>query len=278
MKSLQAFAQYKRDGRKIAMVTCYDAWSARIIAASHVDCILVGDSAAMVVHGHDTTLPATTEMIAMHIAAVRSGAPHAFVIGDFPFLAQRQGIPHAVATAEVLMRAGAQAVKIEGVRGHEDVIRALVEAGVPVMGHLGLTPQSVHGLGGYKLQARTARAARQLVDDARRVEALGAFALVLEVVPAEVADDVTAALEIPTIGIGAGRHTSGQVLVLQDLLGFETRFHPRFVRRYMDGSRLIQDALDRYAADVRGEHFPNDEESHHVDARAIDYDLAHASR
>ena len=277
MKTVRDFARFRADGQKISMVTCYDAWSARILEGTEIDCILVGDSAAMVAHGHDSTLPATVEMLEVHVAAVRRGAPKTFIVGDFPFLEHRQGVAHAVATAGRLMRAGAQAVKIEGVRGHEDVIGALVEAGVPVMGHLGLTPQSIHQLGGFTVQAKGAHAAKALLDDARTLERLGCFALVLECVPSRVAADVTTALSIPTIGIGAGPDTAGQVLVLQDLLGMDPGFQPRFVRRYLDGHSLIQDAVNRYARDVRTATFPNDEEAYHDETRALDRHLAAAA-
>lgn len=278
MKTVQEFAQHLAQDQKIAMITCYDAWSARLIESSSIDCILVGDSAAMVMHGHDSTLPATPEIMASHVAAVRRGAPTKFLIGDFPFLAHRQGVHHAVEVARLLMQAGAQAVKIEGVRGHEEVIGALVEAGIPVMGHLGLTPQSVHQLGGFKVQARSRQAAERLHQDARSLEQRGCFALVLEAVPSRVAAEVTAAIAIPTIGIGAGAGTSGQVLVLHDLLGLNETFQPRFVRRYLDGHTLIREALEGYADDVRSTNFPNAEESYHHEARPHRRRLATATR
>ncbi len=264
MKSVLDFAAARAAGRPISIVTCYDAWSARLIESSRVDCILVGDSAAMVMHGHGSTIPATPEMIATHVAAVRRGAPEKLVIGDFPFLAHRQGTAHAAAVADLLLKAGAQAVKIEGVRGHEEVIGGLVEAGVPVMGHLGLTPQSLHQLGGFKVQARDADGARSLLEDARTLERLGCFSLVLEAVPGAVAGEVTAALEIPTIGIGAGPETSGQVLVLHDLLGMDASFRPRFVRRYLEGHELIRGALNGFADDVETRRFPAEEETYHA--------------
>ncbi len=267
MKTVRDFARYRAEGHNISMVTCYDAWSAQILETSDIDCILVGDSAAMVMHGHDTTVPATLDLLETHVAAVRRGAPGKFIVGDFPFLEHRQGVPHAVAAAGRLMRAGAQAVKIEGLRGHEDVVHALVEGGVPVMGHLGLTPQSVHQLGGFRVQAKTVEAADALKEDAQGLERLGCFALVLECVPSDVAADVTRALSIPTIGIGAGVETSGQVLVLQDLLGMNTGFQPRFVRRYLDGHSLVRAAVNRYVADVREASFPRAEEGYTGESR-----------
>jgi 3-methyl-2-oxobutanoate hydroxymethyltransferase len=231
----------------------------------------------MVMHGHDSTLPATVDMMAAHVAAVRRGAPTKLLVADFPFLAHRQGVAHAVAAAASLLQAGGQAVKIEGVRGHEDVIGSLVKAGVPVMGHLGLTPQSVHQLGGFRVQARDEAAARRLREDALSLEQLGCFALVLEAVPSTVAAEVTAALDVPTIGIGAGPDTSGQVLVLHDLLGLDSGFQPRFVRRYLEGHELIRQAVDRFAADVRDGGFPNAEETYHA-ARPDGRDMAPAAR
>jgi 3-methyl-2-oxobutanoate hydroxymethyltransferase len=244
------------------MVTCYDAWSAALIAQSSIDCILVGDSLAMVVYGHDTTLPADVATMAAHVAAVRRGAPDAFIIGDMPFLSFRRGLAAGIDAAGELMRAGAQAVKLEGAAGNLELIRHLVESGVPVMGHLGLTPQSVHQLGGFKVQARSAEAAARLLEQAHELEGAGCFSVVLEAVPSEVASEVTAAVGIPTIGIGAGGGVDGQVLVLQDLLGVNTAFRPRFVRTWMDGATLIRDALDAYHSDVVRGDFPNGGESY----------------
>ena len=262
MKSVTEFLQARRQGRPISMVTCYDFWTARIVQQSEIDCILVGDSAAMVVHGHETTIPATTEMMASHVRAVSAGAPDKFLIGDFPFLAHRKGVAASVETADALLKSGAQAVKIEGLQGNQEVIRNLVESGVPVMGHLGLTPQSVHALGGFQVQARDRRGADRLLAESRELESLGCFGLVLEAIPNDVAQSVTDALEIPTIGIGAGPFTSGQVLVLQDLLGMDPDFKPRFVRRYLDGFSLLRDSLDHYASDVRNGTFPSVKETY----------------
>ena len=251
----------KADGRTISMVTCYDAWSARIIAASEVDVILVGDSAAMVVHGHDTTIPADLDMMSLHVSAVRKGAPATLIVADMPFLAHRHGIDRSMTAVERLIRSGGQAVKIEGANGTVDTVRHIVDSGVDVMGHLGLTPQSVHQLGGFKVQGRETAVADRLVDDARRLEDAGCVALVLELVPSELAREITEALAIPTIGIGAGPHTSGQVLVLQDLLGMDLEFKPRFLRTYLDGFNLLREALDQYADDVRSGAFPSNKES-----------------
>jgi 3-methyl-2-oxobutanoate hydroxymethyltransferase len=259
---IQDFASKKRHGVPISMVTCYDAWSASLIAETDIDCVLVGDSLAMVVYGHDTTLPVDIDTMAAHTAAVRRGAPDTFLIGDMPFLSYRRGLDSAMDSVAKLMRAGAQAVKLEGAAGNIDLIHHLVESGVPVMGHLGLTPQSVHQLGGFKVQARDEEAAAALVEQAIELERVGCFALVLEAVPGAVAAEVTSTLQIPTIGIGAGSRVDGQVLVLQDLLGLTTAFRPKFVRTWLDGSTLIRDALQAYHRDVADGSFPNGEESY----------------
>jgi 3-methyl-2-oxobutanoate hydroxymethyltransferase len=260
MKSILDFNRARQEGRPIVMVTAYDAAMARLMAASEADVILVGDSAAMVVHGLPSTVHATLEMMVLHTAAVRRGAPERVIVADMPFLTFRQGRDVAVRAAGALMKAGATAVKLEGVAGHEDVIPHLVGSGIPVMGHLGLTPQSVNQLGGYRLQGRSEGDAARLLADARRLEELGAFSLVLECVPAALAAEITASVSAATIGIGAGGGTSGQVLVLNDLLGLDAGFRPRFARRYLDGHGVIVAALNDYARDVRGARFPAREE------------------
>jgi len=254
------FAAAKAAGARIVMVTAYDAWSARLLADSPVDCILVGDSAMMVVHGDKDTLGATPEIMAMHTRAVARGAPGKFIVADMPFLAARKGEVHALESAALLLRAGAHAVKIEGAQGHTHVVRHLVESGIPVMGHLGLTPQWVRGLGGFKVQARDAAAAGQLREDASALEQAGAFALVLECISRELAREVTSALRIPTIGIGAGAGCDGQVLVLHDMLGLNPDFKPRFARRFADGAALVRAGARAFAESVRRGEFPTEEE------------------
>ena len=256
MKSILDFARAHRETRPIVMVTAYDAAMARIVAASEADAILVGDSAAMVVHGLPSTVHATLEMMVLHTAAVRRGAPEAVVISDMPFMTFRRGTSEAVRAAGALMQAGATAVKLEGVAGHEDVVQHLVGSGIPVMGHLGLTPQSVHQLGGYRLQGRSESEAARLRAEARQLQELGVFSLVLECVPAALAGEITRILTIPTIGIGAGGETSGQILVLNDLLGLDATFRPKFSRRYLDGHGEVLAALNDYARDVRDARFP----------------------
>ncbi len=256
------FQKMKDERRKISMVTCYDYSSARIVDASNVDCILVGDSLAMTMHGHATTLSATIGMMALHTAAVARGAPSKFIVGDMPFLSYRKGLKDAMDAVHQLMTAGAHAVKLEGVRGHAEIVRHIVDSGVPVMGHLGLTPQSVNQLGGMKVQARTDAAVGLLISQARDLEDAGCLALVLECVPAEAARNVTDLLKIPTIGIGAGPHVSGQVLVYQDLLGLNPGFKPKFLRTYANAFEIIQAALDAYDREVKEQKFPSEKESY----------------
>jgi 3-methyl-2-oxobutanoate hydroxymethyltransferase len=256
------FPRFKAEGRKISIVTAYDAWSARLVARSNVDAILVGDSLAMVMHGHPSTLAATVELMAMHTRAVAHANTGKFLIADMPFLSYRQGIPAAMTAVAALMTAGAQAIKLEGVEGHEDVIRQIVGSGVPVMGHVGMTPQSVNRFGGFRVQGRNAEAAERISRDARALEALGCFSIVLECVPSALAACITSTVHIPTIGIGAGPGTDGQVLVLQDLWGVDTTHTPRFVRHYLDGETVLTNALNAYDADVKEARFPTAEESY----------------
>ena len=256
------FQLMKDEGRRISMITCYDYSSARAVNESSVDCILVGDSLAMTMHGYPTTLSATTQMMALHTAAVAKGAPTKFIVADLPFLSYRKGLKDAMDAVQELMSAGASAVKLEGVRGHADIIRHIVESGVPVMGHLGLTPQSVNTLSGMKVQAKTDTAVRDLISQAREIEKAGCFALVLECVPSQAARKVTDLLKIPTIGIGAGPNVSGQVLVYQDVLGLNPGFKPKFLRIYANGFELIHEALNAFNRDVKGGEFPSDIESY----------------
>lgn len=256
MKSILDFARAKRAAQPIVILAAYDALMGRLLETSEADAILVGDSAAMVVHGFPSTIHATVEMMCVHTAAVRRGAPTMVMIADMPFLSVRQGRDEAVRAAGALMQAGATAVKIEGASGHEEIVAHLITSGIPVMGHLGLTPQSVHQLGGHRLQGRTVEAAARVKAEAQTLEKLGAFSLVLECVPAALAAEISGALTIPTIGIGAGAATDGQVLVLADLLGFDAEFRPRFARRYLEGHELVHDALNAFVRDVRAARFP----------------------
>ncbi len=260
MKTIPDFYKRKAAGEPITMVTCYDAATAKILNETSVDSILVGDSCAMVVHGFDSTIHATVEMMEAHTAAVRRGAPNKVIIGDMPFLSYRGGIEASTNAVAKLMRAGANALKVERCRGNIELITRLVEGGVPVMGHLGMTPQSVNEFGGFKIQARNGVAAQALLDEALELEESGCFSIVLECIPSEVAERVTDALGIPTIGIGSGPETSGQVLVLNDLLGLDSDFQPPFARRYMDADQMINRAVEGYCEDVRDRGYPGDGE------------------
>jgi len=244
------------------MVTCYDYWSACIIGETDVDAVLVGDSAAMVMHGHATTIQADVDMMAFHLAAARKGLADKLLIADFPFLAHRRGEAFAMSAVDRFMKLGANAVKIEGAWTTTQLIGHITGSGVPVMGHIGLTPQSVHALGGFTLQGSHEKAAQRIMDEARQLEDAGCFSIVLEMIPATLAQKVTEALSIPTIGIGAGLHTSGQILVLHDLLGLTRNFQPRFLRKYLDGSHVVKEALTRFDDDVKSRAFPSAAESY----------------
>ncbi|MFC2134348.1 3-methyl-2-oxobutanoate hydroxymethyltransferase [Bacteroidota bacterium] len=261
MISVSDFKKYKNEGKPISMVTCYDFWSAKIIDQTGIDAVLVGDSVSMVMHGYDNTTGADLEMMRLHVAAVKKGLTKKFLIADMPFLAHRKGLDRLMDAVDTLVKAGAQAVKIEGANGHIELISHIVNSGVPVMGHLGLTPQSIHQLGGYKVQGKENKQAEQLIKDSKSLEKAGCFGLVLELVPAQLAKQITDELSIPTIGIGAGPYTSGQVLVLQDLLGMDKDFEPKFLRKYLNGYDMIKEALNKYNADVKSKSFPSEEES-----------------
>jgi 3-methyl-2-oxobutanoate hydroxymethyltransferase len=251
------FKEKKRRGEKIVAITAYDFPMAQIMDRAGVDILLVGDSLGMVVLGHATTLPVTLDAMVHHTAAVSRGASRALVVADMPFLTGQLCVAETVRNAGRLMsEGGAAAVKIEGGEPVTENVRRLVEIGIPVMGHLGLLPQSVHQAGGYRKQARQQEAADKLIDDARILEEAGAFAIVLESIPDEVAHSVTASLSIPTIGIGAGPGCDGQVLVSYDMLGLSQGTVPPFVKRYADLDAVISQAVTEYAADVREGRFP----------------------
>jgi 3-methyl-2-oxobutanoate hydroxymethyltransferase len=271
-------ARKARDGSDpLVMVTAYDAPGARQAHAAGVDMILVGDSLAMVVLGYDDTLQVTIDDIAHHTAAVHRGlrastaeGPAPLVVGDLPWMSYHTSADDAVRNAAALVRAGAQAVKLEGGRKRLPVVEAIVDAEIPVMGHLGLTPQSVHAMGGFKVQGREHDAALALRDDAKALAAAGCFAIVLEGVPDEVARLVTDGLDVPTIGIGAGRDTDGQVLVYHDVLGIEDRMAPKFVRRYAELGDAAVEGLRAFSDDVRARRFPSDAESYHLSAEVAE--------
>jgi 3-methyl-2-oxobutanoate hydroxymethyltransferase len=259
MKSVLEFRA--RKGRApISMISAHTHWEARLIASSPVDCVLVGDSLATVIDGEATTFAATPEVMARHVAAVARGlgdyASRRLLVGDFPFLAARKGRDAVIDVAALLLRAGAHAVKIEGVDGHHEAIAHLVQSGVPVMGHLGLTPQTVNALGGYKVQGREPAAAADLLRQARALETAGVFGIVLECVPAALAREITAAVSVPTIGIGAGAGCDGQVLVMTDLLGLTPGPSPRFVRRFAEAGEAAAKALAAFHSAVGEHEFP----------------------
>jgi 3-methyl-2-oxobutanoate hydroxymethyltransferase len=258
--NIQDFKAKKDAQQKIAMVTCYDYFSARIVEKSHIDCVLVGDSVAMVVHGHETTIMATMDMMVLHTQAVARGLKQQFLISDLPFLSHKISLTQTVENVQSLLRAGAQAVKIEGSDEHTcETISYLVNAGIPVMGHIGLMPQFIHQLGGYKVQGKSQEQAQLLNQQALRLEAAGCFALVIECVPQKVAQSITQSLSIPTIGIGAGPDTDGQVLVWHDLLGLQTDFKLKFVKQFAQTKELMREALNNYANQVHQVHFPEEE-------------------
>jgi 3-methyl-2-oxobutanoate hydroxymethyltransferase len=250
----------KRRGEKIVMLTAYDASMARLLDRAGVDVLLVGDSLGMVIMGCENTLPVTLEAMLHHVRAVRRGARRALVVADMPFMSYQVSVAEAVRNAgRLIQEGGASAVKLEGGRPVLDVVRRLTEIGIPVMGHLGLVPQSVHQLGGFRPRARDEREAERLVEEARELEQAGAFALVLESIPAEVARSVTQALSIPTIGIGAGPHCDGQVLVSYDIFGLYEGPVPPFVKQYARLGELMVEAARAYAEDVRQGRFPPQE-------------------
>ena len=260
---------------KIVCLTAYDYPTARLLDEAGVDVVLVGDSLGMVVLGHENTLPVTMEEMLHHTRAVRRGIRRALLIADMPYgsyhIEPAESVRHAV---RFIKEAGAEAVKIEGGERRVELIARLVEAEIPVMGHVGLTPQSLHALGGFRVQGKTAKAAEQVLRDAHAVEAAGAFAVVLESMPRELAAQITHELRIPTIGIGAGPDCDGQILVLHDLIGLGSGHTPKFARRYANVGEVISRAVSEYASDVRAGHFPSDEESYHFSAEARERMLA----
>jgi 3-methyl-2-oxobutanoate hydroxymethyltransferase len=275
---LTEVVEMKRRGQRIAMVTAYDAPSGRLADAAGADMILVGDSAAMTVLGHDSTVPATMEEMIVLTRAVTRGARRPLVIADMPFGSFQVSDEAAVTNAvRFVKEAGADAVKLEGAGPMLRRVEAIVGAGVPVMGHIGLTPQSATMLGGFKAQGRTAEQARRLLQDARHLEAAGCFALVLEAVPAVVATRISQLLSVPTIGIGAGAGTDGQVLVWHDLLGLYHGTSPRFVKRYADLAGTIETALEAYVADVREGRFPEEIHTYAMPAEELELFEAGAS-
>jgi 3-methyl-2-oxobutanoate hydroxymethyltransferase len=265
--------------RKITCLTAYDYPTARLLDEAGVDILLVGDSLAMVVLGYENTLPVTVDEMVHHVSAVRRGARRALIVADMPYGSFHVSLDQSVANAvRFIKEGGAEAVKIEGGEKRMELIMRLVEAEIPVMGHVGLTPQSVNALGGFKVQGKTFEAAEQLIRDARAVEAAGAFSIVLESVPRELAAQLTDQLHIPTIGIGAGPECDGQVLVFHDLVGLTFGGVPKFARQYANLAERISRAVNEYCEDVRSGRFPSDAESYHLPAEMREQLLARLRR
>ncbi len=259
----QTLQNMKAEGVPIAMLTAYDYTSARLLDQAGTDVLLVGDSASNVMAGHETTLPITLDQMIYHAQCVIRGIQRALVVVDLPFGSYQGNSKEALASAiRVMKEAEAHAVKLEGGQDVLPTVNRIISAGIPVMGHLGLLPQSIHNYGTYKVRARAEEEAERLIDDAQALEEAGCFALVLEKIPAPLAEKVTDALDIPTIGIGAGVNCDGQVLVSHDALGLTTDFHPRFVRRFARLDKTITDAVQTYVNSVRTRSFPNEDESY----------------
>jgi 3-methyl-2-oxobutanoate hydroxymethyltransferase len=263
-KTILDIRTMKSAGEKISMLTCYDYPTALILDESGIDILLVGDSVGVVFSGYDTTLPVTMDEMIYHSRAVSRAKPTSLLVVDLPFLSYQTDIRDARVNAGRLVKeGGAEAVKLEGGENVADSIKAIVDMDIPVMGHIGLTPQSIHRMGGYKIQGKTERAGEQLLADALAVQSAGAFSVVLEGIPLKLAARITAELEIPTIGIGAGPHCDGQVLVIHDILGLCEKYSPKFVKHYADVKAIISDAAGRFAAEVKAGDFPTDDHSFH---------------
>jgi len=259
----QTVVEMKEQGEKISMLTAYDYTMARIIDRAGIDVILVGDSASNVMAGYDTTVPMTLDHMIYHTSCVVRGVDRALVIADLPFMSYQVTAKEAlISSGRMMKEAGAHGVKLEGGKAIVDTVKRIVDAGIPVMGHLGLTPQSIYKFGTYKVRATDTSEADQLLEDAHSLQEAGCFAIVLEKIPAQLAAKVSEELSIPTIGIGAGVHCDGQVLVSHDMLGLNKDFKPRFLRRYLDLDSEVTGAVQRYIEDVKNEDFPNENEEY----------------
>ena len=262
MFTIQDFLKRKKEGRKITMLTAYDYPFAQIVDEAGIDCILVGDSLGMVVQGLENTLPVTMDEMIYHTKMVSRAVKNAMVIGDMPFMSYQSGVQDAVKNAgRFLKEAGAAAVKIEGGSEVVEHIRIMTKSDIPVMAHIGLTPQSIHRMGGYKVQGKTQESARKLLEEAHAVEDAGAFSLLLEAIPMSLAEKITKELAIPTIGIGAGPHCDGQVLVLHDVIGLFERFVPKFVKKYANLKEDTLKAIKAYKEEIEKGIFPSEEQS-----------------
>jgi len=260
----------KSDGKKIAVLTAYDYPFARLIDEAGVDIILVGDSVGMTVLGYENTLPVTIEDMIYHTKAVKRGIKRALLVADMPFMSYQVSIDDALKNAGRLIKeGGAEAVKLEGGIAIQEIVSAIVEIGIPVMGHVGLTPQSIHKFGGYKVQGRKSIEAREIIEDAKALEDAGVFSIVLEGIPLELAKEITQKIKIPTIGIGAGQFCDGQVMVIHDLIGLSGEFKPKFVKRYAEGGEIIKNAVKEYIKDVADGNFPTDDHSYFMEDRHL---------
>lgn len=256
------FIKMKKENQKISMITCYDTWSAKIVSESDINCILVGDSLGMVMHGESNTLNVSTQLMALHTKAVVKGAQDKFIVADLPFLSYRKNLTETMNAVEAVMKAGANAVKLEGASGNIEAIKHIVESGVPVMGHLGLTPQSINGLGGFKVQGKSLESQEKILSEAKALQEAGCFAIVLECIPEKLSKIISQNLEIPTIGIGAGAAVDGQVLVMQDMLGMDPSFKPKFLKHYLKGKELLLGAFNTYHQEVQEKSFPTEKETY----------------
>lgn len=259
MKTILDFYRAKQNKEKISLISTYDYWSAKLCEEAGIDAILVGDSLGMVFQGNDTTLPVSVDQMIYHTKTVRKGAPNTFIIVDMPFMSYHVSIEDALKNiGNTIKETGANAVKIEGGKLMGELVKRIVSVGIPVMGHIGLTPQFINQLGGFRVQGKTEQDIRRLKEDAKTLEEAGCFSIVLEAIPAEVAREITQSLSIPTIGIGAGKHTDGQILVLHDLIGISQKT-PKFVKRYLDGYNIIKGALKSFKDEVKSGGFPSQE-------------------
>ncbi|PWU05282.1 MAG: 3-methyl-2-oxobutanoate hydroxymethyltransferase [Verrucomicrobia bacterium] len=245
----------KKNSQKISMITCYDYASAKIASKSNIDIVFAGDSLGMTMLGHKNTIPCTTEIMALFTQAVAKGAPNKFILGDLPFLSLRKDLEPAMNAIEQLMRAGAHALKFEGF-ADDYLLPHIINSGIPIMGHIGLTPQFIHQFGGFRVQGKNDSSSEKILKEALALEKAGCFAIVLECIPPLLAKQITESISIPTIGIGAGPHTDGQVLIWQDFLGMDPDFSPKFVKTYFNGFEAISNALNAYDQDVKSSTFP----------------------
>lgn len=259
----KSVVEMKANGEKISMLTAYDYTFAKLLDSAGIDVLLVGDSASNVMAGHETTLPITLDQMIYHASSVIRGVTRALVVVDLPFGTYQSDPKKALRSATRIMKeSGAHAIKLEGGKEEAESIRRIVNAGIPVMGHLGLTPQSIHQFGGFGLRAKEEAEAQKLKEDAKLLEQLGCFAIVLEKIPAALAEEVAKSVRIPIIGIGAGNGVDGQVLVMHDMLGMSNEFHPKFLRKYANLQEVINEAITHYIADVKSVDFPNENESY----------------